>query len=289
MFPVITAERNLQNMNDEKNMTSAQNAQPKEWKKILKIVGNVFLWLFVAFALVVTILAFAAQRSSDGIPSIGGKCYMSVLSDSMNIKKTTDPEVVEQISQYEAKGFKKGDMIIVKKLTEQQKTELKVGDVISYHTDKINKGQEEINTHRIVEIVYNEKGEVYSYITQGDNREMSQTTDDPVQWQYVIAKYTGSRVPGLGGFLGFLQKPTGFLVIIVLPLVLFFGYEVFVFIKTLLSIKNSGKKVISSADEELIKQRAVEEYLRQQAAAKAAEEANQAQEQQEQPPEEPKE
>ena len=277
-------------MNDEKNMTSAQNAQPKEWKKILKIVGNVFLWLFVAFALVVTILAFAAQRSADGVPSIGGKCYMTVLSDSMNAKKTTDEAVLEQLAGYKVKGFKKGDLIIGKKLTGTQKLELKVGDVISYLTDINGDGrEEEINSHRIIAINYDENGEIYSYTTQGDNREMSTVPDEPVRWQYVIAKYTGSRVPGLGGFLGFLQKPTGFLVIIVLPLVLFFGYEVFVFIKTLLSIKNSGKKVISSADEELIKQRAVEEYLRQQAAAKAAEEANQAQEQQEQPPEEPKE
>lgn len=276
-------------MNDEKNMTSTQKAQPKDWKKILKIVGNVFLWLFVAFALVVTILAFAAQRSADGVPSIGGKCYMTVLSDSMNVKKTTDPAVLEQLNGYDVKGFKKGDLIIGKKLTGTQKLELKVGDIISYMTDINGDGREdEINSHRIIAINYDENGEIYSYTTQGDNREMSMVPDAPVRWQYVIAKYTGTRIPGLGGFLGFLQKPTGFLVVIVLPLVLFFAYEVFVFIKTLLSIKNSGKKVISSADEELIKQKAVEEYLRQQAAAKAAEEANQPQEQ-EQPPQEPKE
>ena len=259
-------------MNEEKQATQTNPGQAKDWKKILKIVGNVALWLFVAFALVITILAFAAQRSADGIPSIGGKCYMSVLSDSMNAKKTTDPAVLDQLADYQVKGFKKGDLIIEKKLTSEQKLKLQVGDVISYHTDLNRNGQlEEVNTHRIIEIVYDEKGEVESYITQGDNREMSSVPDSPVKWQFVIAKYTGKRVPGLGGFLGFLQKPTGFLVVIVLPLVLFFLYELYVFIKTFISIKNSGKKVISTADEELIKQKAVEEYLRQQAAAKAAE------------------
>ena len=36
------------------------------------------------------------------------------------------------------------------------------------------------------------------------------------------------------------------------------------FIKTLLTVKNEGKKVITAEDEELIKQRAIEEYLRRQ-------------------------
>ncbi len=175
-------------MNDERNMSSAQNAQPKEWKKILKIVGNVFLWLFVAFALVVTILAFAAQRSADGVPSIGGKCYMTVLSDSMNAKKTTDEAVLEQLAGYKVKGFKKGDLIIGKKLTGTQKLELKVGDVISYLTDINGDGrEEEINSHRIIAINYDENGEIYSYTTQGDNREMSTVPDEPVRGQYVIA------------------------------------------------------------------------------------------------------
>ena len=276
-------------MNEEKQMTPPEQGKTKDWKKILKTVGNVLLWLFVAFALVVTILAFAAQRSVDGVPSIGGKCYMTVLSDSMNAKKTTDSAVLEQLAGYKVKGFKKGDLIIGKKLTGVQKLDLKVGDVISYLTDIDGDGQEnEINSHRIVEILYDANGEIESYVTQGDNREMSTVPDAPIKWQYVIAKYTGTRIPGLGGFLGFLQKPTGFLVIIVLPLVLFFLYEVFVFIKTFISIKNSGKKVISTADEELIKQKAVEEYLRQQAAAKAAEEAQANQpptEQQDQPKE----
>ena len=37
-----------------------------------------------------------------------------------------------------------------------------------------------------------------------------------------------------------------------------------IFIRTVLSLKNEGKKVISAEDEEMIKQRAIEEYLRRQ-------------------------
>ncbi len=221
-------------------------------KKVLKIVLNVLLWLFVAFALVVTILAFAAQRSADGVPTIAGKCYLTVLSDSMS------------------PTFKKGDLLLAKKLTGSEKAELQVGDVISYYTDLNGDGQEnEINSHRIVEVVYDENGAVYSYITQGDNTETNPIPDAPVRWQFVISRWDGGRIRGLGSFLNFLQQPKGFLICIVLPLIAFFLYEVFVFIKTFMGIKNSGKKVISTADEELIKQKAVEEYLRQQAAQQA--------------------
>lgn len=242
----------------------------KNWKKILKIVLNVVLWLFVVFAVVVTVLAFAAQRSADGIPTIGGKCYLTVLSPSMS------------------PTFKEGDLIVAKKLSEDGKRTLKEGDIISFHADldidHDGKVEDVINTHRIVEVKLNaESGKADSYITKGDNNVGNDITAVP--WGDVVAKYTGTRIRGLGSFLSFLRQPKGFLIVIVLPLVAFFLYEVFVFIKTFLGIKNEGKKVISTADEELIKQRAVEEYLKQQAAEQAAKQAEAPPEQDDQPKE----
>ena len=45
-------------------------------KKTLQIVFNVIIWLFVVFAVVVTILVIASQSDSDGVPSLGGKCFI---------------------------------------------------------------------------------------------------------------------------------------------------------------------------------------------------------------------
>ena len=229
----------------------------KNWKKILKIVVNVVLWLFVAFAVIVTILAFAAQRSADGIPTVGGKCYLTVLSDSMS------------------PTFKEGDLIVCKKLSNEGKASLKKDDIISFHTQlDINgdgKAEDVINTHRVVDVELNAEGKVARYITRGDNNVANDI--ESVHYTDVVAKYTGTRLRGFGNFLSFLQTPKGFLVVIILPLIAFFLYEVYVFIKTFLGIKNEGKKVISTADEELIKQKAVEEYLKQQAAEQAAKEA----------------
>ena len=53
---------------------------------------------------------------------------------------------------------------------------------------------------------------------------------------------------------------------------LFFIYELIVFIRKFLKVKNAGKKQITAADEEAIKQKAIEEYLKaQKAEADAAE------------------
>ena len=219
-------------------------------KKVLKIILDVVIWIFVVFAVIVTMLAFAAQSNEDGIPTIGGKCMLTVQSPSMQ------------------PTFYEGDIIIGQKLTETEKLNLKVDDVISYRT--IIGGHDAINTHRIVEVV--KDGDNVSYITKGDNKETNQVVDkDPVTPERVVALYDDVRIPALGKALDFLQQPTGFLVCVVLPLVLFFLYELFMFIRKYLEVKNSGKKQITAADEELIRQQAVEEYLRQQKEKEEAE------------------
>lgn len=223
-------------------------------KKVLGIIGNVLIWVFVAFAIVVTVLAFAAQANADGIPAIGGKAILTVQTPSM------EPT------------FKVGDIIIGTKLSPEQMRELKVGDIITYSAGDLDgDGVRDLNTHRITEVI-GEGTEEVSYRTKGDGNIGADAT--PVSWQYVICKCTEKdRIPALGSVLNFLQQPTGFLVVVVLPLVLFFVYELVVFFRKLYEVKNSGKKQITAADEELIRQRAIEEYIRQQQAQKEAEEA----------------
>ena len=90
----------------------------------------------------------------------------------------------------------------------------------------------------------------------------------------IIAVYTGSKIGGLGAAQTFLGSQLGFGLCILLPLVAFFVYQLVVFIRTVLQVKNADKKVITAADEELIRQRAIEEYLRQQAAQNGTDTAN---------------
>lgn len=235
----------------------------KKTQKILKILLNIFIWIFVAFSAFMTILSLTASTSQDGIPSISGTAFMTVSTDSM-------------------KGtFDKGDLILVKKLTEEGKQNLNVDDVITYRADLDGNGTEELNTHRIYEIVYEEDGTVDSYKTWGDNNPIPD--EDPVLWQLVVGKWNketrddGTVIPFVGGVISFIQKPTGFLVAIVLPLVIFFLYEVYVFIKAVFTVKgekaSKTQAAESAAHDEAVKQAAIAEYLAAQEAAKAAEEA----------------
>ncbi len=230
-------------------------ATPQKAKlvKIIKGVANILVWVFVAFSVLVTVSVFASLNDSDGVPALGGYCSINILTDSMN------------------PTFKKGDMIIGKKLSDADVKKIKVGDVISYHVDLNDDGNMEINTHRIVEVTTDNEGYVVSVITKGDNKETNLIVDpDPVFCGDIICIWTGTRLAGIGNVIQFLQTSTGFLVIIVLPLIAFFIFELIKFILTINEIRKSGKKEITAADEELIKQQAVEEFLRQQAAEQEA-------------------
>ena len=227
-------------------MSAEKNEEQSKVKKILNLVVNLLIWLFVIFAVVMTMLAFAAQSSPDGVPSIGGKVILTVQTPSM------EPT------------FCVGDIIIGQKLSLEEQQSLKVDDVITFDAGDLDRdGRRDLNSHRIKRVETAADGSVI-YYTAGDNNILDDQT--PVQSANVICKWTGTRLKGVGTALDFLQQPTGFLVVVVLPLLLFFIYELIVFIRKFFEVKNSGKKQITAADEELIRQRAIEEYIRSQQA-----------------------
>ena len=229
-------------------MPSEKKAETSTAKKVLRVIGNILIWIFVIFAALITVLAFAAQANNDGIPTIFNRAVLIVETDSMKGPK----------------GFEAGDIIIGEKLGPEGFEALKEGDVITFEFEIDGNPQTvEYNSHRIVKKTEVEKGN-YTFVTRGDNSETNFADDAEISWQIVKTKWTGVRIPKLGGFLKFLQTKTGFLVVIVLPLVAFFIYELIVFIRKFLKVKNAGKKQITAADEELIKQKAIEEYLKSQ-------------------------
>lgn len=239
-------------------MDTNKNEQNKT-KKIVGIVVNVILWLFVAFAVFVTVIAVSASANKKNVPVFGGKCYLNVQSNSMNAPKP------DGVPAGKPDGFASGDMIVGKYIVDDEKAiaALEVGDIISYEWNI--GGKRAINTHRIVKI-NKADGKIISFDTMGDNPEFSKNTSETVSVGSVIAVYTGNKVGGLGAMMTFLGSQLGFGLCILLPLVAFFVYQLVIFIKTVVQVKNADKRVITAEDEELIRQRAIEEYLRQQAA-----------------------
>jgi hypothetical protein len=56
-------------------------------KKIISIVLNTLVWIFLVFAILVTIVTFASQNTKDGVPSVFGKSIVSIQSNSMQSDK----------------------------------------------------------------------------------------------------------------------------------------------------------------------------------------------------------
>lgn len=201
-------------------------------KKAVKITVNILAWIVLVFALLITLIVFSSEKN-NGVSNIFGYMPLTVESDSMS------------------PTFKKGDMILCKEIDDVN--DLKKDDVITFWT--IIDGKRVKNTHRIVE-VNNVDGSV-SFITRGDNN--SADDDVPAYSSDIIGKWTEVKISGFGKVLDFLKTKKGFFICIIIPLAVFFLFELYKFIATLIEVKNGDKS--AQLDEEEIKRRAIEEYL----------------------------
>jgi len=200
-------------------------------KKVLSVIFDILAWILLIFAFLITIMVFGSEKN-NGVPTLLGYMPMSVQSDSM---KPT---------------FKKGDLIIAKKVDDLYS--LKENDVITFYT--IIDGQRVINTHRIVKI--SEEDNTKTFITRGDNNPVDDET--PVSASDILGKWTNKKISGLGKFLDFITTKTGFFICVLIPIAIFFIFELYKFIAVLIESKQT---VLSEEDEEEIKRKAVEEYL----------------------------
>lgn len=232
-----------------------QTNQKQGKKKIASTIFNIIIWVFVVFSMVVSLVVLSStafNNDGTGVPSLGGYSLITVQSDSMK------PE------------FSKGAMIIVKKATAEQRTQYEKDDIITYFDYQAD-GSFIFVTHRVIKV---EELAVTTYTTLGDNKEFDLTNGagSRVFCNDVLGEYTGVQIPMLGAALDFIKQPVGFGLFIILPLLAFFLYELYNFIRTLIEVKGKPVTVtISHEDEEAIKKRAIEEYLRQLKEAEAAE------------------
>ena len=234
-------------------MNTTENKQV-DVKKILSTVGNVLVWAFVILSLVITAMVFAAQKSEDGVPALFGKSLITIQTKSME-------------DTYYA-----GDMVFMTKLTREEKLNLQVGQIITFRTsiDIDGDGKPgDLNTHRIVE----GRGESLSFVTKGDNNPYTDYEGDngyKVHVDDIIGVCTDDgKIRGFGNVIKFLSSSLGFFLCIVLPLILFFLYELYNFINVLVTEKHKKAAVVGAESEEEIKRRAIEEFLAAQAAEKA--------------------
>lgn len=217
----------------------------KAMKRAGTIVISVILWAIILLA---ALYAFTTMATKDdqNVASILGYTPLVVETDSM---KPT---------------FESGDLIFIKKC---DTSKLNEGDIITFHT--IIDNQYALNTHRIQKI--DEANGVRSYTTIGDN-------NNGIADQHVISdgdivgKYIG-HVSGLGKVMNFLSSSMGFLIVIVLPMLLFFIYQVY----NLIMISIRLKKAMAVENAEEIANARIQQEKADQAADEAARAKDEAQ------------
>lgn len=194
----------------------------KVLKKTGTIVISVLLWVII---LVAALYAFTtmATRDNQNVSSIMGYTPLVVKSDSM------------------APTFCAGDLIFIKKC---DTSILKEGDIICFHT--IIDNEYALNTHRIQKI--DEVGDARSYTTLGDNNH-GVTDTHIISDGDIVGKYVG-HLKNAGKVMDFLSSSIGFLVVIVLPMLLFFIYQVYNLI--MISIRLKKAVAVETAKEEVL-------------------------------------
>ena len=170
----------------------------KKLSKILTVAASIALWVII---LIAALFAFTtlATRKTDSVANIAGYTPMVVKTESM------------------APTFNAGDLIIIKTC---DTSKLQVGDSITFHTIIMN--EYALNTHRIQDIV--DMGSARSYTTKGDNNAVADT--HIISDGDIVGKYQ-FRIPGMGKVMDFLSSSTGFLIVIVLPMLAFFIYQIY--------------------------------------------------------------
>lgn len=226
-------------------------------QKIYNIVTTTIQIALVLVTVTISLIVAINPNINNGEVSALPVKLLPVLSNSMDGGKED--------------SFKQGDLVIA--TTPKDTSALEVGDIVTFQYqigDAIV-----LNTHRIIQ----KDSDIYGvyYIVQGDNPQATKT--DMLRADDVLAVYKG-KIAGLGKAIAWLQEPTHFLLVIILPLIALFIYNAILVVRMIMEVKAAklkaemeanGGAAAAEIDAEEIKRQAIAEYLAQQQAAKGGE------------------
>lgn len=216
-------------------------------QKTLRKISNVIIDVVVILIMILSvfIVVISLTSKSSGVPNILGIAPLSVQSNSMEDTFTTGDLLLSQVTNDPGETYE-------------------VGDIVTFPIEI--DGQSVLNTHRIVEVI--EDDNITYYRTQGDNKNTNPEPDIDLQTaSTIVAKYTGTKISGLGNVLSFIRTQLGFFLCVLLPMIIFFVYEAVRVVMNIIAynnekaINNAQAAVQNSELTEEQKQKAIEEYL----------------------------
>lgn len=162
----------------------------KENKRKSDIPFIIFLIICIPILIINLIIIIKGNMNPDKVPDVFGYKPFAVVSGSMET------------------SINVGDLVIAKKIDSDKS--LKNGDIIAFRTS-----DNYVVTHRIVE-TKDENGKRY-FTTKGDNNKSNDM--DPVVFDKIEGLYV-TKYEKLGNFVLFIQKPIGFIIIMIIILLI---------------------------------------------------------------------
>ena len=168
-------------------------------KQLIQKIGKIVTWALAGVALVLLVIAFVGLQARDADKDVFGyKAYTM---------RTNDMKEAEA-----------GDLIVVKHVELQS---LKVGDIIAYQcVDLKSEYCGEVLTHKIQSFETDETG-VSIIVVCSD---ITEEVQGRIAYNFVMGKHV-TTIGGLGGFIDFMTQPTGYFVVIGIPVLLLVGMQ----------------------------------------------------------------
>ncbi len=220
----------------------------------LIVLQVVIVVVAIAFSISILLSTGYESNTDFGKSSIR---LMPVLTDSMAGDK---PD-----------SFKAGDLIIVKSAEKADLSALEEGDIITY-LDYVG-GDLQFVTHRIISIKETPLTDgtiVREFTTMGDAEDPATAVPKTLYQGDIKGVYIG-KLAGVGSAVFWLQDPTHFFLVIMLPLILLLIYNAYLVVRIIIEakLKKQREQLVGATaegaaqlDEEEIKRRAIEEYLK---------------------------
>ena len=202
-------------MTQETNEEAVLPQEESKTHKVVSTVINVILVISIILAAVCTYVSYVST-SGSGVPSLFGLQIFSIQTDSM----------------YPV--LRPGDLIIDTAVKDPGT--LRKGDIITYWT--VINGERTLNTHTVHEIY--DGGDYLIFATKGENN----TSADPltVHESEIVGLYK-ARIPSVGKFFDYLQTSTGFLLVVVIPVFIFFLFHLVQFFRVLFEYQNVKNRI----------------------------------------------
>ena len=216
--------------------TKQSKLDPKTKKTLNAVIIAIQVLIIVACIVFSIVMLVSSMGNKEG-----------KLNDIINLMPVMSDSMVGDNPD----SFNIDDLILVKKLSDEDKKNLKVGDIVTFKVYDPSLKAVIYKSHRIVKICQEGDPEwnKCDVVTQGDaaQKYIDQNPDNIANYQdylyysQIEGIYTG-KIPKVGGAITFIKQPAAFFGLIVTPLALLLIYNIVVIVRGVTKAKDEKHK-----------------------------------------------